>query len=110
MKIDDFDDDDVGVITKGPELKDERKTKQPDLYVVMLHNDDYTPFEVVVHVLQKVFQINQDNAIQLMMVAHQTGKVAVGKFTKDIAETKAHHASKIANDMDHPLMFTAEKE
>lgn len=86
------------------------KTKRPRLHKVILLNDDYTPREFVVKVLQAVFAMSEDQAYRVMMTAHQRGACVVAVYTKDVAETKATEATDKARQAGHPLMFTTEPE
>ncbi|HBS49899.1 MAG TPA: ATP-dependent Clp protease adaptor ClpS, partial [Rhodobacteraceae bacterium] len=69
-------------------LKTRPKTKRPPLYKVLLLNDDYTPMEFVVHVLERFFGMNHAQAFELMLVVHKKGVAVVGVFAHEIAETK----------------------
>lgn len=82
----------------------------PKMYVVVLHNNDYTPFQIVVATLQNCFHLNLDVAEAIMIHAHQHGKAQIGgTFTKDVAEAKAQQAVDYAAVFySRPLIFTAE--
>jgi len=86
------------------------KTERPKLYKVLLHNDEFTPFEVVLHVLQKVFHMTPEHAFAVMMTAHQTDVCLCGVFTLDIAETKVMEATDLARQFEAALRFTTEPE
>jgi ATP-dependent Clp protease adaptor protein ClpS len=86
------------------------KVERPKLYKVILVNDDYTPFELVVHVLTAVFKTGQEKAIQIMMTAHQKGSCVVAVFSRDIAETKVQEATDLAKSQEAALQFTIEPE
>lgn len=86
------------------------KTQKPPLYKVLLLNDDYTPMEFVVHVLERFFSINHQQAIEIMMTVHKKGLAVVGVFTRDIAETKVTQVMDLARKHEHPLQCTMEKE
>jgi ATP-dependent Clp protease adaptor protein ClpS len=86
------------------------KTKKPNMYKVMLLNDDYTPMEFVVHVLERFFAINHQTSIEIMMTVHKKGAAVVGVFTRDIAETKVTQVMDLARKHEHPLQCTMEKE
>ena len=88
----------------------EPKVERPKLHKVILLNDDYTPREFVVQVLEAVFRTSQDEAYHIMVTAHQKGACVVAVFTKDIAETKASEANDIAKEAGFPLMFTTGPE
>ena len=86
------------------------KTKKPRRYQVVLHNDDYTTMEFVVHVLMKFFHKSETEATQIMLHVHHRGYGVVGLFTRDVAESKAVQVSDYAKDHGHPLKCTAEPE
>jgi len=86
------------------------KTERPRLHKVLLLNDDYTPREFVVMVLQAVFRMNESTAHRVMLTAHQKGACVVAVFQKDIAETKATEATDLGRQAGFPLMFTTEPE
>lgn len=90
--------------------KPKEKTKRPPLYKVMLLNDDYTPMEFVVHVLERFFGINHQQAIELMLVVHKKGLAVVGVYSHEIAETKVTQVTDFARQNQHPLQCTMEKE
>jgi ATP-dependent Clp protease adaptor protein ClpS len=96
-------------VTK-PRVKTERKTARPRLHKVILVNDDYTPREFVVKVLEAVFRMNESQAYKVMMTAHQRGVCVVAVFTKDVAESKATEATELGKERGYPLMFTTEPE
>lgn len=97
-------DQDVGVVTEeaDPELK------RPPMFKVMLLNDDYTPMEFVVHILEVFFGMNREKATQIMLVVHTEGAAVVGIFPRDIAETKSEQVNHYAQENNHPLMSTVE--
>ena len=80
------------------------------MYKVMLLNDDYTPMEFVVHVLERYFGINSTQAYELMMTVHKKGLAVVGVFSHDVAETKVMQVMELAKKHQHPLQCTMEKE
>lgn len=84
--------------------------KRPKLYKVILENDNYTPREFVISVLQTVFRMTEDEAYKKMMTAHQHGNCIVAVYTKDVAETKAKDATDLGNAYGFPLLFTIEPE
>jgi len=86
------------------------KTERPPLYKVILLNDDYTPREFVVQVLKAVFRMNEDQAYQVMMTAHQRGACVIAVYTRDVAETKAKEATELGKSKGYPLFFTTEPE
>ncbi len=77
--------------------------KPPSLYKVVMHNDDYTPMEFVVYVLEQFFGHGREKATQIMLAIHTQGKATCGIYTKDIAETKAYLVSECAQENEHPL-------
>ena len=84
------------------------KLKRPPLYKVILINDDYTPMEFVVEVLETFFKMNREQATQVMLTVHTQGKGVCGIYTKDIAETKAAQVNQYARDHQHPLLCEIE--
>ena len=86
------------------------KTARPPLYKVILINDDYTPREFVVKVLEAVFRMNESQAYRVMMTAHQRGACVIAVFTRDVAETKAKEATDLGKSQGYPLFFTTEPE
>jgi ATP-dependent Clp protease adaptor protein ClpS len=85
------------------------KTKTPAPYKVLLLNDDYTPMEFVVHVLQKFFQKEYAEATRIMLQVHHQGAGVAGTFTFEIAETKVHQVNQYARRNQHPLKCAMEK-
>ncbi len=90
--------------------KQKEKTKRAPLYKVLLLNDDYTPMEFVVAILEQVFRMPRDRAISLMLDVHKTGIGVAGVYVHEIAETKAAQVLSIAKSHEHPLQCTIEKE
>ena len=86
------------------------KTKRPSLYRVLLLNDDYTPMEFVVHVVERFFNKNHDDAYQIMMHVHQNGVGECGVFTYEVAETKVTQVMDFARKHQHPLQCVMEKK
>jgi ATP-dependent Clp protease adaptor protein ClpS len=86
------------------------KLKPPPMYKVMLLNDDYTPMEFVVDVLQNIFQKNREEATEVMLHVHQKGVGVCGVYTYEIAETKVTQTVDYARKNQHPLQCTLEKE
>ena len=97
-------DHDLGTVAEiaEPELK------RPPMYKVILLNDDYTPMEFVVHILESCFSMNREKATQIMLVVHSEGSAVVGIFPRDIAETKSEQVNTYAQENNHPLMSTVE--
>ena len=85
------------------------KTKKPSMYRVLLLNDDYTPMEFVVHVLERYFNKDQQEATQIMLHVHQKGVGVCGIFPFEIAETKVMQVADLARKNQHPLQCTMEK-
>lgn len=85
------------------------ETKRPSLYHVMLLNDDYTPMDFVVDVLQRYFNMNSDKATDVMLTIHYKGKASCGVFTAEVAETKVDQVCRYAQDNEHPLMCVMEQ-
>lgn len=92
-------------------LVDEAKPrlKKPPLYKVVLLNDDYTPMEFVVEVLQTFFYLDRSKATQIMLHVHTRGKGVCGVFTYEIAETKAAQVNDYSRKNQHPLLCTLEE-
>jgi ATP-dependent Clp protease adaptor protein ClpS len=82
--------------------------KKPSLYKVMMMNDDYTPMEFVVHVLESFFTMDREQATRVMLQVHKDGKAKCGVFTRDIAETKAAQVIECAKQNEHPLLCEIE--
>ena len=93
-----------------PKTKTKPKVERPKLWKVILLNDDYTPREFVVMVLKAVFRMNEDQAYNVMMTAHQRGACVIAVFTKDVADTKAKEATELGKSKGYPLFFTTEPE
>jgi len=86
------------------------KTARPPLYKVMLLNDDYTPMEFVVHILERFFGLSHAQAFEIMLTVHKKGLAVVGVFSFEIAETKVAQVMDFARRHQHPLQCTMEKE
>ncbi|MEL6373062.1 MAG: ATP-dependent Clp protease adapter ClpS [Pseudomonadota bacterium] len=86
------------------------KTKKPSLYKVLLLNDDYTPMEFVVHVLEHFFNKSREEATRIMLHVHHKGVGVCGVYTYEIAETKVAQVMDFARQNQHPLQCTMEKE
>lgn len=84
------------------------KLKRPRLYKVILVNDDYTPMEFVVRVLEYFFSMPEDKAISVMFQVHYTGSAICGVYTRDIAETKVAQVNEYAQNNEHPLLCCME--
>ena len=85
------------------------QTNRPPLYQVVLLNDDFTPMEFVVDVLERFFSMSRTNATRVMLEVHTKGKGVCGVFTYEIAETKVAQVTTYARDHQHPLMCTLEQ-
>lgn len=85
------------------------RLKRPPLYKVILLNDDYTPMDFVIHVLQKFFAMNHEKATQIMLHVHTRGMGVCGIFNRDIAETKVAMVNQFSREHQHPLKCTMEK-
>jgi ATP-dependent Clp protease adaptor protein ClpS len=90
--------------------KTRTKTQRPSLYKVLLLNDDYTPMEFVVLVLQRFFAKSAEDATRIMLHVHQKGVGVCGVYTYEIAETKVAQVIEFARQHQHPLQCTMEKE
>ena len=95
----------VGVATKT-----KPETKRPSLYKVLMLNDDYTPMEFVVYVLQRFFNMDQGRAVDIMLTVHTKGVAVVGVYPFEVAETKVTQVMDCARSNQHPLQCTMEKE
>ena len=101
----DDDDGDVGVV-----LATKPKTKRPPLYKIMILNDDFTPMEFVVMVLERFFGMTSAQSYELMLIVHKKGVAVVGVYSHEIAETKVAQVMDYAQRHQHPLQCTMEKE
>lgn len=99
---DDFSDD-LAVLEARPRLK------RPPLYKVLLINDDYTPMEFVVHILEAFFSIDRENATRIMLEVHTRGVGVCGVFTREIAETRVTAVNNYARANKHPLLCRMER-
>ena len=97
-------------IDTNPTTTVKPKTERPRLYKVILVNDDYTPREFVVKVLNAVFSMSEEQAHRVMITAHRRGVCVVAVYTRDVAETKATEATDLGRQYGHPLQFTTEPE
>lgn len=104
------DDPDGGNTDTGVAVQTRAKTKRPPLYKVLLLNDDFTPMEFVVQVLERFFGLTHAQSIEVMLVVHQKGVAVVGVFAFEIAETKVSQVMDFARRNQHPLQCTMEKE
>jgi ATP-dependent Clp protease adaptor protein ClpS len=90
-------------------IKPEDKVKEPIMYVVLVHNDPFTPRDFVVEVLQRCFQKSIDEASRIMLKAHISGLGAVGVYSYEIAETKTALANKYSHDQGQLLLFSVQE-
>ena len=95
----------LGVITK-----EKPEVKKPNMYAVVLINDDYTPMEFVIYVLQTIFKKNYEEAKKVMLLVHNEGKGICGIFPLDIAETKANQVIEFSRVNQHPLECKVQKQ
>lgn len=98
-----FDDDGLALQEAKPQLK------RPPLYKVLLLNDDYTPMEFVVHVLEKFFSKGREQATQIMLHVHTRGVGVCGVYSRDVAETKVAQVNDYSKENEHPLKCTMEE-
>jgi ATP-dependent Clp protease adaptor protein ClpS len=89
--------------------KTKKQLQPPSMYKVILNNDDYTPMDFVIDVLQRFFSIEFEKAAQLMLMVHHQGKAICGTFTAEVAETKVAQVMMYAREHEHPLLCTMEK-
>lgn len=99
------DDHDVGLVTE----KAKPKLKRPPMYKVIILNDDYTPMEFVIQVLESFFRMGREKATQIMLHVHTRGVGVCGVYTKDVAETKVAQVNEYARNCQHPLLCEMEE-
>ena len=92
-----------------PVAESEEKTEEPPLFKVLLHNDDYTTMDFVVHVLQSIFNMPENQAIQVMLNVHVKGIGIAGTYTYEVAEMKVAKTTAMAREQEFPLLCTMEK-
>ena len=97
--------EDLGVITK-----EKPEVKKPNMYAVVLINDDYTPMEFVIYVLQTIFKKSYEEAKKIMLTVHNEGKGICGVYSLDIAETKANQVIEFSRVNQHPLECKVQKQ
>jgi len=107
---DDRTDDNDGGPNSGVVIKTRPKTKKPSMYKVLMLNDDYTPMEFVIEILERFFGKGHDEATQIMMQVHQRGVGVCGVYTYEVAETKVTQVMDLARQNQHPLQCTIEKD
>lgn len=105
MKLNEIADPELGTIDLEQTKDDVRR---PKMYAVILHNDDYTPAELVAELLKQYFNKSIRDAVAIMMQAHEEGQARVGIYPKDVAETKISNAMAFAHSHEFPLLMTAE--
>jgi ATP-dependent Clp protease adaptor protein ClpS len=96
--------------TTGVVVRSKPKVKKPSMYKVIMLNDDYTPMEFVIMVLGRFFSKAHEEATHIMLHVHQKGVGVCGVFTYEVAETKVHQVMELAQQHQHPLQCTLEKE
>ena len=96
---------DAGVVTRA-----RPKTKKPSMYKVLMLNDDYTPMEFVVYVLERFFSKQGEDATRIMLHVHQRGVGICGVYSYEVAETKVTQVMDFARQNEHPLQCTLEKD
>jgi ATP-dependent Clp protease adaptor protein ClpS len=94
----------------GVVVQSRPKTKKPSMYKVLMLNDDFTPMEFVVHVLERFFSMSREEATRIMLHVHQRGVGLCGVFTFEVAETKVTQVMDCARQHQHPLQCILEKE
>ncbi|MDC3082963.1 ATP-dependent Clp protease adapter ClpS [Pelagibacteraceae bacterium] len=109
MAIEDQNNNNNEDFQRGLLLDNKPKTKKPSMYNVLLLNDDYTPMEFVVMVLEKIFNKKQEEATQIMLHVHKNGIGVCGIFTYEVAESKCKSVMDMAKKNEHPLQCTMEK-
>ena len=97
-------------LDRGVLLEAKPKVKKPPMYNVLLLNDDYTPMEFVVIVLERFFDKDHTQAFEIMLTVHKKGMAVVGVFSHEIAETKVAQVMDFSRRHQHPLQCTMEKE
>jgi ATP-dependent Clp protease adaptor protein ClpS len=95
-------------LDEAPVAESEKKTEEPPLFKVLLHNDDYTTIEFVVWVLASVFNMPEEQAIQVMLNVHLRGVGVAGIYTFEVAETKVEKTIALAREQEFPLLATME--
>lgn len=86
------------------------KTQRPPLYKVLLLNDDYTPMEFVIYILERLFRKTHDQAMEIMLTVHHKGLAVVGLYSHEVAETKVTQVTQLARANQHPLQCMMEKD
>ncbi len=96
--------------TTGVVVRAKPKTKKPSMYKVLMLNDDYTPMEFVVHILERFFAKNREEATRIMLHVHRRGVGVCGVYTYEVAEHKVTQVMDFARQHQHPLQCTLEKD
>lgn len=96
-------------IDEAPVAEISEKAEEPPLFKVLLHNDDYTTMEFVIWVLESVFNMPEEQAIQVMLNVHITGLGVAGIYTYEVAEMKVEKTSAMAREQEFPLLATMER-
>ena len=96
-------------LDEAPVAESNEKTEEPPLFKVLLHNDDYTTMEFVVFVLESVFNMTEEQAIQVMLNVHITGVGVAGIYTFEVAEMKVEKTTAMAREQEYPLLATMER-
>ena len=97
-------------LERGVAVKSRPKTKKPSMYKVLMLNDDYTPMEFVILVLQRFFSMSNQKASEVMLHVHRRGVGVCGVFTFEVAETKMNQVINFSKRNEHPLQCTMEKD
>ena len=95
-------------LDEAPVAESEEKTEEPSLFKVLLHNDDYTTMEFVVWILESVFNMPEEQAIQVMLNVHLRGVGVAGLYTYEVAEMKVEKTIALAREQEFPLLATME--
>lgn len=95
---------DIGTLV----MEDKPDLKEPPMYQVVLLNDDFTPMEFVVYIIQSIFGYEHERSTQIMLAVHTKGKGVCGIFPKEIAEMKSHEINEMAKAHEHPLISEIE--
>jgi ATP-dependent Clp protease adaptor protein ClpS len=99
----------IAELDEAPVAESNEKTEEPPLFKVLLHNDDYTTMEFVVWVLESVFNMTEEQAIQVMLNVHITGLGVAGIYTFEVAEMKVEKTTALAREQEYPLLATLER-
>ena len=109
VRMNESDDGNTGDPTTGVVTRSKPKAKKPSMYKVIMLNDDYTPMEFVVMILERFFNKNREEASQIMLHVHQKGVGVCGVYTYELGETKVTQVMDLARQHQHPLQCTLEK-